>query len=156
MSTSGRVTDPESAPDEDCSFICKSSGVTVSRRHLHHLLVQQHLPRNHLGTLLGRVPAEGAFVVTAKSVDLKNQGRFVWRRKSHKRKAGEQRGRLRGHFRRDTQCACLQLRPARSSLAARRETAFSSEGRPRRDPAARRPPDQEREPGRPPCRNSCG
>lgn len=73
MHKHGRGTDPESAPDEDCPVICKSSGVTVSCRHLHHLLVQQHLPWNHLRALLGRFPAEGAFVVTAKSVDLKNQ-----------------------------------------------------------------------------------
>lgn len=67
------MTDPKSAPDVDCSIICKSNGVAVSCWHLHHLLVQQHLPRSHLRPLLCRFPAEGAFVVTAESVHLKNQ-----------------------------------------------------------------------------------
>lgn len=47
--------------------------MAVSRRHLHHHLIQHHLPRNHLGHLLCRFPAEGALIIAAKSVDLKNQ-----------------------------------------------------------------------------------
>lgn len=46
--------------------------MAVSCRHLHHHLIQHHLPRNHLRPLLRRrLPAEGAFVVAAKSVDLR-------------------------------------------------------------------------------------
>lgn len=156
---SGTVTDPESAPDENCSVFCKSSGVAVSCRHLHHLLVQRHLPRNHLRRLLCCFPAEGAFIVAAKSVDLKNQKTYEFILEMQKRqmkKVRKQHGLLHAHFHWDTQCACLQLPLAQFSLAVTQEMAFFSEGRPRRDPAVQHPPDQEQEPGLPPCHNSCG
>lgn len=156
---SGTVTDPESTPDENCSVFCKSSGVAVSCRHLHHLLVQHHLPRNRLRPLLCCFPAEGAFIVAAKSIDLKNQETYEFileMQKQQMTKVRQQHGLLHGHFHWDTQCACLQLQLAQFSLAVTQEMAFSSEGHPRRDPAVQHPPDLVREPGLPPCRNSCG
>lgn len=176
-----QVTDPEGAPDVNCSILCQCSCMTVPCRHLHHLLLQRHLSWNHLRAFLSCIPTKGSFIITAKSVDLYNERERVRRvytcilemqkligklfggnnrispcnyRKNKKRQQNMDPLHCQCHWRR--QCACLQLPLAQPSLAGTRGLASSSGGRPHLDPTVQHLPGPEQEPGPPLYHDFCG